>query len=372
MSRRKVWIPPLWVRLFVITPIVYVGTLLITLLSPLLHVVLAILDLVDRKRWRFTRVGGLAIAFCVTEFVGLTLAFVLWVASGFGWKIRSPAFQRAHNRVLVIWMELVTGALRFFIGFDFMVKSEGELTGPVLAFVRHAGPGDIFLLSRTFARDHRLDVSAIGTTKLLLDPFFDRLVRRLPFHFIDQNPASPDEPLTAINDLVLSIDDRSVLMICPEGGNWTPDRWEHAIERLEERGQHDRAALAAEMRHVLPPRTSGAVAALQARDDVTVIFVAHVGLEDLRSLRAIWRAIPIERQVQAAFWSVPREEIPDEPGPLGSWLYEQWRKVDEWIDEHEIEAFGRRLVGRDERVGGDPAVKRSESEGNSDSEISAD
>ena len=126
----KVWIPPLWFRLLVITPIVYVLCLVVTILSPVLHLILALIDVVDRKEWRFTRVGGIAIAFCVTEFAGLTMALVLWVASGFGWKIRSPLFQRAHNRALGIWLELITRALRFYLGFEFVLPRDEKLKGP--------------------------------------------------------------------------------------------------------------------------------------------------------------------------------------------------------------------------------------------------
>ena len=133
-----------------------------------------------------------------------------------------------------------------------------------------------------------------------------------------------------------------VLGIFPEGGNWTPRRWKNAIEGLERRGQYDRAVRAAKMPHVLPPRSSGAVAALQARDDVAVVFVAHVGLEDLYSLRRIWESVPLRRRVQAAYWSVPNHEIPTDQDALRAWLLDRWVDVDTWVDEHQAEAFEKR------------------------------
>jgi 1-acyl-sn-glycerol-3-phosphate acyltransferase len=333
-------VPPPWFRLLVVTPIVFVFCAVVTVLSPLLHLGLAIIDVVDRKRWRFSRLGGLGIALCVTEFFGLVLAFVLWVAAGFGWAFRTETFRRAHNKVFGWWLELVTRALRFYLGFDFVIPTTERVPGPVLTFARHAGPGDSFLLARTVIRDYRRQLRMLGTTKLLWDPFFDHLLRRMPYYFCDQNPADPTRHLVAIGDMCASMNADSVLIIFPEGGNWTPRRWDAAIDRLESRGMHDRAVRAAAMRHVLPPRSAGAIAALSARSDLSVVFVAHVGLEDLVSLREIWRRIPLRRHVVGAYWSIPAEAIPTERHLLSDWLFDQWEQVDRWIDEHSAEALG--------------------------------
>lgn len=326
--------PPRWVRLVIITPVVYVGCLAITIVSPLLHLVLALVDIIDRKDWRFTRVGGLGIAMCVTEFLGLTAVFVLWVASGFGLRIRSQRFQRAHNRLFGWWLELVTRALRFFLDFEFVIPTTERVTGPILTFARHAGPGDAFLLARTVIQDYRRQLRMIGTNKLLWDPFMNHLMLRLPNHFCDQNPADPARELAAIAHACQTMAEDSVMIIFPEGGNWTPQRWQRSIERLELRGQHDRAARAALMTHVLPPRSAGAIAALQARADMSVVFVAHVGLDDLYSLKQIWRNAPLRRRVQAAYWSVPYSEIPEDRTLLNTWLFERWAEVDRWIADH--------------------------------------
>ncbi len=214
-------VPPPWFRLFVLTPVVFVVCAVVTVLSPLLHLCLLLVDVVDRKRWRFTRLGGLGIALCVTEFVGLLMAFGLWIASGFGWRIRSPGFQRAHNTVFGWWLELLTRALRFYLGFEFVIPTTERIDGPVLTLARHAGPGDAFLLARTVIRDYHRQLRMLGTTKLLWDPFIDHLLRRMPYYFCDQNPKDADEHLEAIGDMCRSMDDDSVLIIFPEGGNWT-------------------------------------------------------------------------------------------------------------------------------------------------------
>lgn len=333
-AKSRVWVPPAWARLLVLTPLAWIGALVVTLLSPVLHLILALLDLVDRKGWRFSRLGGIGIAFCVTEFIGLTLAFGLWVASGFGWKIRSRRIRRAHNRLFGWWLEFITRALRFYLGFDFVVRGD-RIEGPVLAFARHVGPGDVFLLAHTLIQTYERQMVTVGASKLLLDPFFDRVVRRSPSLFISQNPVDASACLHEISELCRTMSDDSVMIICPEGGNWTPGRWNEAIERLETRGQHDQAELAAAMPHVLPPRSAGAVAALRARDDVTIVFIAHAGLDDLFSLRQLWRKIPLRRRVEVEYWPVPRDQIPTDPDQLSGWLFAEWARVDAWIEDHQ-------------------------------------
>lgn len=335
-------VPPRWIRLLVVTPIVFVGSAIVTVLSPLLHLLLAMIDIVDRKSWRFSRVGGLAIALCVTEFVGLSMAFLLWVASGFGLTLNRPLFRRAHNRAFGWWLELMTRALRFYLGFEFEIPVQERVDGPVVTFARHAGPGDSFLLARVVIRDYHRQLRMLGTTKLLWDPFIDHLLRRMPYYFCDQNPRDATSHLASISDMCTTMDDDSVLIIFPEGENWTPRRWDAAIDRLEQRGQHDRAERAAAMKNVLAPRTAGAIAALSARHDMSVVFVAHVGLEDLISLGEIWRKVPLRRRVTGTYWSVAPDQIPDDPAEISNWMFDQWEAVDRWIADHRAEALGER------------------------------
>jgi 1-acyl-sn-glycerol-3-phosphate acyltransferase len=276
----------------------------------------------------------------MTEFVGLLSALALWVASGFGIGVHTRRMQRAHNRVFGWWLELVTRALRFYLGFEFVLPTTERIRGPILTFARHAGPGDAFLLARTVIQDYRRQLRMVGATKLLWDPFINHMMLRLPHHFLEPNPTDPVAELAAIAQLCATMDDDSVMIIFPEGGNWTPRRWQSAIESLQASGRVEQADRASQMTNVLPPRTSGAAAALHARDDLTVVFVVHVGLGDLHSLRQIWRNIPLRRQVQAAYWSVPSQDIPTERSEVGDWLFDQWAAVDEWISTNRSAVYG--------------------------------
>jgi hypothetical protein len=34
------------------------------------------------------------------------------------------------------------------------------------------------------------------------------------------------------------------------------------------------------------------------------------------------------------WWRIPHEDIPNDRDARIEWLYEWWRRVDQWIDEH--------------------------------------
>lgn len=332
-------VPPRSVRALVITPIVFVGALVVTILSPLLHLLLALIDMIDRRHWRFTRIVGLGIAFCVVEVFGLLMALSLWVMSGFGLGMKSEWVQRLHLQVFGIWLSLITSAIRTFIGFEFAFPSASLPAGPLLVFSRHAGPGDALLVAHSLLRIHQRRVRMLGTTKLLWDPFFNHVVRRLPFHFCEQNPPDPQRELREVMASAASIEDDGAMIIFPEGGNFTPGRHRDALRRLEERGQVDRAEQARQMTHVLPPRSAGTLAALEACPRASAVFVAHVGLDDLLSLQDLWRSVPIRRTVRATFWVADRRPPTEGLSDASDWLWEQWVAVDRWIDEHPVESL---------------------------------
>ena len=333
------WLPPRWARVVFVTPVVFVSAGLVTLLSPLLHALLAIADLIDRRSWRFSRLGGLGIALCVTEFFGLLAVFVLWVAFGFGLRIRSTRSQRLHNRIFGVWLEAVTRAMRFYLGFDFTVPVTERIDGPILTFARHAGPGDAFLLARTVICDYKRQLRMLGTSKLLWDPFLSHMMLRLPNHFVGQRRNKGGTDLESIARMCATMGDDSVAIIFPEGGNWTPRRWSESIETLTGSGHQERAERVSEMVNVLPPRIAGALAAVQACDEATVVFVAHAGLGDLHSLKEIWRNVPLGRHVQATYWSVPSAEIPRDRAQFETWLLDHWAAIDAWIIETRPSVF---------------------------------
>lgn len=327
-------VPPRWIRRLVITPVVFVVALILTVASPLIHLVAAILDLVfDRRRMRLSRLVGIALAFCVAEVFGLFALFTVWVGSGFGLFMDRPFWVKANNILAGQYMELVTRAINFFVGFDLSLTFDTLPRGAQLLFARHVGPGDALRLMKIVFRDMDRHCHAVGAAKLQWDPFLDIAGERLGFHYLNQDPADTASELNHIKLLTAAMGDGETLILCPEGGNFTPNRRERRINLERSRGRQHRAELAESLKHTLLPKTGGVMAAIEGAPQATVIFLGHAGLDDIHSFGALWRLMPLNRTVVAHGWAVSLADLPPDRVGRSQWLLDHWRRVDDWIDE---------------------------------------
>ena len=94
------------------------------------------------------------------------------------------------------------------------------------------------------------------------------------------------------------------LVMFPEGGNYTDGRHARAVEKLEEIGRPMVWPQAQQMQHLLPPKPTGALAAIAAAPDAHIAFVGHVGLEELRTMKDLWRGIPMDAHIVSRLWYV--------------------------------------------------------------------
>lgn len=143
-------LPPRWLRRILIAPgVVLLAFLLVTTLPVWLFIAAAASPLVPGYL-RPLRVLWMACVYLVWDAAALMALFGLWVASGFGWKIQSPRFQRAHYVLtgwflkILFWQARWTLRLRIdIVGTDPDTALPGR---PELVLCRHAGPGDSFIL----------------------------------------------------------------------------------------------------------------------------------------------------------------------------------------------------------------------------------
>jgi hypothetical protein len=63
-----------------------------------------------------------------------------------------------------------------------------------------------------------------------------------------------------------------------------------------------------------------------------VFFVGHAGLEAFMTAADIWRAMPMDTDVEVRVWHYPAEQIPP-PEEQERWLYDVWAEIDRWIGE---------------------------------------
>lgn len=320
--------PPRLVRRVVLTPVAWVGSVLLVAISPVLFVVSLLADVVDRGRWRHTRLLALGVAFCGLEFAALSAAFAAWASTV--WR-RDPAQAvDAHQRVLAWWLGSITAMLRRCLNYTFDVRFPETGDEPLVVLSRHAGPGDALFLMSELANGQKRPIRAIGKTKLLWDPFFDHVAARAGFVFLGPGETASSEVIEAN----ASMPPRGAFITFPEGGNFTRNRHSQAVEGLRSAGHGERAEMAASLRHLLLPRPGGVHAALTGSPEATVVFVGHSGYDDLESLADMWRAIPEGRTIRLEARSVPRPDGWEDRTVLSAWLLACWADMDRWIRKH--------------------------------------
>lgn len=329
-------VPPRWVRRLIIDPGVVVGMVFVLVSLPLWAVIGLVASRLVPGRWRILRITWFLFLYLLIEAAALVALFVLWLASGFGWKLRSAAFEDAHYWLLG-WMlrRVVRSAMRAFsLSIDLHQPPpqtvEDPDRRPALILSRHAGPGDSILLMHFLVNGYRRRPRIVLKDFLQLDPAVDVVLNRLPTTFVPTRDKS-GRLIDAITELAASMGQHDAFVIFPEGANFTPGRQVAAIRKLVEIGRPDLAERADDLQHTLPPRITGVQAALAAAPEQSdVFFIGHAGLESFITAGDIWRAMPMDTVVAARTWMVPAEEIPS-PDSQEAWLYETWAQIDAWI-----------------------------------------
>jgi 1-acyl-sn-glycerol-3-phosphate acyltransferase len=318
---------------------------LTAVLVPVLCVVAALLALRPGGRGRVIRFGVFLIVYLGAEIVGLAGAFALWVRSGFGRRMSADRYQQANYALLARLLSWLYAVGTKVYGLHVLVpETVGEPRGrpkvpdlpqgPLIVLSRHGGPGDSFLLIHALLIHARRRPRIVLKDTLMLDPLIDVVLSRVPHRFVNPDPEHGDDVAAEIGRLAAGLGDLDVLVVFPEGGNFTPGRRRRAIARLRRRGLRDSAARAQRLRHVLPPRPAGVFAAIDAAPDADVVFVAHTGLDHMESVASVWRSIPLAEPLEATWWTVPATRIPVEEEARLRWLQDNWAEVDAWIDRH--------------------------------------
>ena len=338
-------LPPVLVRRIVLAPALILLTLVAVTGLPILLLVGVGLATVLPGRWRALRLIWMALLYLVLESVGLIVLFALWVASGFGWKIRTPWFQRAHY-VLVQWfLQVLFWETRRVLHVRVGVEGPPPPTydgRPLLILSRHAGPGDSFLVVHALLNWYAREPRIVLKDTLQWDPAIDVVLNRLPNRFIrpsrERDSSHGQDVMDRIGELSRDLDDNDAFVIFPEGGNFTAHRRKRAIERLRRKGHIDEAEKAEQLRHVMAPKPGGVLAALTQARDADVVFVAHTGVEHLVTVLDVWRELPMDREIQMRWWVVPADEVPEGVDERVDWLFAWWARIDDWIDERQAEA----------------------------------
>ncbi|HEY0904042.1 MAG TPA: 1-acyl-sn-glycerol-3-phosphate acyltransferase [Marmoricola sp.] len=342
--------PVAWVlQRVMVAPAVMALTVLMWTTLPLTLLVTGLLSPLAPGWLRPVRLLWVVVLHLTLETIILVELFGLWIASGFGLLIRRPFFERIHydlmQTYLVVFFREARRVLRLKI--ETVGPAPDAHPGhPLLVFCRHAGVGDSFsimyALMHWYGREPRIVLKAV----LAWDPALGVMLTRLPSRFIARGKGR--DVAAAVGELARNLDENDAFVIFPEGGNFTARRRTRAIARLRTLGRESRAAQAEGMAHVLAPQPGGVLAALDAAPEADVLLVAHTGLDHLDSIADVWRELPMDKRLLMGWWRVPRSEIPEGREERIDWLFERWRQIDVWVDQHRPVELPRpaRIQGR--------------------------
>ncbi len=324
-------------RRVVVAPAIIALTVLLLTTIPIWLLVAALLSPVVPGRLRPLRLLWLAMMHLVLESIILVELFGLWIASGFGYFLRRPWFERVHYDIAQTYLRIFFREAQRVLRLKIVTRGpapDAHPGEPLLVCCRHAGPGDSFILMYALMHWYDREPRVVLKDTLAWDPAIDVILNRVPSRFISPNPKAGDDLETQIGELATNLDSNDAFVIFPEGGNFTPRRRQRSIEKLRRLGLEAMARRAENMRNVLAPRPGGVLAALDAAPDADIILVAHTGLDHMLTISDVWRELPMDKQIIMRWWRVPREEIPHGRGERIDWLFSRWEEIDRWIDEH--------------------------------------
>lgn len=325
--------PPLWARrvMHVVWPMIVV---FVTACALPVLVVASALVFVDRKA-RLLRVTAMVVLFLWVDLRLLFGCWRLWFASP---RKDSPTWQEDHERLLVDSLDEMMALAKRWVRFEVVLDEPmwfGREDAPLLAFSRHAGPGDsvaiAWLLARTAGRLPRV----VLAEALRWDPGIDTILTVLHSYFVPGTAAQGTDRAQGVIDLAKSLDSTDVLVLFPEGQNWSLARRQRLIDRLKETGSVNRLRRARRLRSVLPVRTRGFVETVSARPDADVMIIAHAGLGRLTAIKDIYAAVPFQVPFLVRTWTYAASELPSDPDAVATWLEEHWDELDEWVSAHE-------------------------------------
>jgi 1-acyl-sn-glycerol-3-phosphate acyltransferase len=347
-------LPPTPIRRLLLVPlVVLIAGTMAALAPPVALLSLAFNQLKRRtrperpRRSRLLRVIIFGLAWSTGEIAALTVFLCLWLVSGFGGRLDTEPYQARQYGIMRRFLDLIYRAAGRTCGLRVTVTGPRQTIQrqplpdgdrPLIVLSRHAGPGDSLLLIHYLLSECERRPRVVMKATLQLDPTVDILANGLPNAFLSRaaragKVASARQHSEQIRRLAASMTPASALVIFPEGGNWTPQRWHRAAGRLRRAGRPDLAERAAAMPNVLPPHASGALAAIAACPQADVVFVAHTGLDRLVSVRDVWRSLLTDMEVRARWWLVPAASVPRPASGDAqvTWLYDWWARIDAWI-----------------------------------------
>lgn len=311
-----------------------------------LGIATATYDFVRGQAWTLTRTLVFFVWYFGCELAGIAASLVLWLASGM-WVGAEHERFRHWNFSLQHWWARMLGRGGFRI-FDirvapcapFVELPDGSTApyrfgvNPVIIFVRHASAADTILTAVLVSVPYGTRLRYVLKRELLWDPCLDIVGNRLPNVFVRRDSAQTEREVAAVAALADGLGPNDGVLIYPEGTRFSPSKRKRIVEKLHEQGREDAAREAESLRHVLRPRSGGPLALLERAPEADVVFLAHTGFEGSASFDRFFNGGLIGKTVHAEIRVVRAADVPNTPLTRRTWMMEQWRRVDDFIERN--------------------------------------
>jgi len=324
----------IWARRTISVPAYLVLAAICVLGAPVWLLVALLIDVGSGQLALRPRARALAFfaVYLSCEVLGLVVAAGVWLGT-LGGRLGGPERFRDGNLALQrAWSNaLFWGGARVF---GWRIEAEGtELAqrGPLLLLVRHSSVADTVLAAALLGNPNRLSLRYVLKRELLWDPCLDVVGRRLPNAFIDRKTPRKQAEREAIASLARDLDDRSAVLIYPEGTRFSEAKLARRLTSLGEGGSADLLAIARTYRSVLPPHPGGALALIDAAEGADVLFVEHSGFEGAATFADFWGGALVGRTIRVRLRRFPIDSIPKTG--RDRWLYARWAEMDRWIQQ---------------------------------------
>ena len=239
------------------------------------------------------------------------------------------AMQRVFAKVVSLSAESCF-SVKFLVEGDLRHLELGDSSSLVL--VRHSSSADIHIVFSKYFLPSGKFPRSVFKIELLLDPVFDLIGKRLPNAYIDRKGMLgnqyADQIISVMGELSKDIKlGKESLLIYPEGSRFTPERLDYIKKKALEESLEGVDKIQ-QFEHVLPPRKKGILTLLSHNPGLDLLFVAHAGLEDARTLDALVGGAITHKTIRVHFKRIAFSDLPQNTEDHWDFILHHWLELD--------------------------------------------